>query len=104
MSQHIPQSGQDLFSLPDFHEDGDLFEDEEAVVKGYPTRQRMFIVLAIVVLALLLIGAVLFIKYRTHIVYQMGKVVQGDLALTINASGSLHTNVYTVNVVAHGKL
>ncbi len=103
MSQHIPQSGQELLSLPDFHDDGDLFDDE-VVLTGHPRRQRVLLVLAIVVLALLLIGTVLVIKYRTHIVYQMKKAVQGDLVLTINARGSLHTNVYAVNFMGAGQL
>jgi HlyD family secretion protein len=104
MSQHIPQSGQELFSLPDFRDDRDLFDDEESVLVAHPTRRRILILLSAVVLALLVIGAVLFIKYRTHIIYQMKRVVQSDLVLSINTTGSLRTNVYTVNVAGGGKL
>ncbi len=103
MSQHIPQSGQELLALPDFQDDGDLFDDEEALL-AHPTRRRILILLSIIVLALLLIGSVLFVKYHTHVVYRMNKVIQSDLVLTINATGSLNANVYAVNFMGAGKL
>ncbi len=104
MSQRIPQSGQELFSLPDFHDDEDLFDDDEALLTGHSQRRRILILLSIILLALLFLGTVLFIKHRPHIVYQAQKIVQSDLVLSTTASGSLHTNVYTVNVAAGGKL
>ncbi len=104
MSQHIPQSGQEILSLPDFHDDGDLFDDEDAALGAHPRRRRVLIFLAIIVLMGLIIGGVLLVMYRTHIVYQTKRVVQNDLVITVHAAGSLHTNVYTVNFVGSGKL
>jgi HlyD family secretion protein len=103
MSQHVPQSGEELFSLPNFHDDGDLFDDDTALV-AHPRRRRVLILLSIILLAVLIIGGVWFIKYRTHVVYQTQKVVQNDLVITVNATGSLHTNIYTVNFMGSGIL
>jgi HlyD family secretion protein len=104
MSQYIPQSGQDLLSLPDFHDDGDLFDDGDTALVAHPRRRRVLILLSIILLAVLIIGGVWFIKYRTHVVYQTKKVVQNDLVITVNAAGSLHTNIYTVNFMGSGVL
>ncbi|MBV9614585.1 MAG: efflux RND transporter periplasmic adaptor subunit [Ktedonobacteraceae bacterium] len=103
MSQHTPQSGQELLPLPDFHDDEDLFDDEASLMM-HPRRRRILIILSIVLLPLLLIGGVLVVKFRTHVVYQTRRVVQGDLVLTVNTTGALHTNVYTVDFMGTGKL
>jgi HlyD family secretion protein len=104
MSQHIPRSGQELFSLPDFQDDEDLFDDNDTALVAHPGRRRAFVLLSIIVLVVVVIGGVWFIKYRTHMIYQTKKVVQNDLVITVNATGALHTNVYTVNFMGVGVL
>lgn len=105
MSQRIPRPEEEILSLPDFHDDGDLFDDERSSsVIPARRRRRTFIILSIILLVLLLAGIVLVVKYRTHIVYQTKRITQDDLVLTVPASGSLHTTIYTVNFMGAGKL
>jgi HlyD family secretion protein len=104
MSQHIPQPKEDFFSLPDFHDDEDLFNEDPSSLVPPSHRRRIFIILSIVLLLLLLASVVFIVKQRTHIVYQTKKITQGDLALAVTASGTLHTNIYTVNFMEPGKL
>lgn len=104
MSQRIPRLEEEILSLPDFHDDGDLFDDERSSSVIPARRRRAFIILSIILLVLLLAGIVLVVKYRTHIVYQTKRITQGDLVLTVPASGSLHTTIYTVNFMGAGKL
>jgi HlyD family secretion protein len=90
-----------MLPMPVFHDDEDLFDDASVT----RSRRRLLrIVLLIVLLLLLLMGTVLVLKLRTHPVYQAQRVTSGDLALTVRASGLLHTNIYTVNFMGSGKL
>src|SRR5450432_805140 len=104
MSQHIPRTGTEILPLPDFHEDGDFFDDDASSLVTRPRRRLMRIILSMVLLVLLLAGIVLMVKLRTHVVYQIKKVTLGDLTLTATAAGLLHANVYTVNFMGSGKL
>jgi HlyD family secretion protein len=104
MSQHIPRTGTEILPLPDFHEDGDFFDDDASSLVTRSRRRLMRIILSIVLLVLLLAGIVLMVELRTRVVYQIKKVTLGDLALTVTATGLLHTNVYTVNFMGGGKL
>jgi HlyD family secretion protein len=104
MSQHIPRTGTELLPLPDFHNDEDLFGDDASSLVTRPHHRIMRIILPIVLLILLLAGVALVIKLRTHLVYQTRLITSGNIALTINANGLLHTNVYTVNFMGNGKL
>ncbi len=104
MSQSISQSREGLLSLPSFHDDEDLF-DEDPSSSVLPSRhRRIFIILSILLLVLLLVGGVLVVKYRMHSVYQTKRVTWGNLVLTVDASGLLHSNIYTVNFMGTGKL
>lgn len=102
MSQRIPQSGQEILSLPDFHDDEDLFDDDEVV--AHSRWHRVLFLLLIAVVGAGIIGCIWFVKYRPSLIYQTAKVVQDDLVITVNATGSLHANVYTVNFMGTGKL
>jgi HlyD family secretion protein len=104
MSQRIPRTGAELLPLPDFHDDDDLFGDDASSLVTHPRRRLVRIILPILLVILLLIGVVLTIKLRTHLVYQTREVTLGDLALTVTASGLLHTNIYAVNFTGNGKL
>ena len=104
MSQHIPRTGTELLPLPDFHDDDDLFGDDASSLVTRPRRRLIRILLPLVLLILLLMGTVLTVKLRTHLVYQTRKVTLGDIALTATSTGLLHTNIYTVNFMGSGKL
>ncbi|MBA2396545.1 MAG: efflux RND transporter periplasmic adaptor subunit [Ktedonobacteraceae bacterium] len=104
MSQYIPRTGTELLPLPDFHNDEDLFGDDASSLVTRPHHRIMRIILPIVLLILLLAGVVLVVKLRTHLVYQTRIITSGDIALTVNANGLLHTNIYTVNFMGNGKL
>ena len=100
MSQKSPQSDEEVLPFPDFHED--IFADEPP--KPHP--RRRLIILASILCVLLLLGIVLIVvvQHRPRIVYQVQSVTEGDLQLTVNASGQLQTTIYTVNFVGSGKL
>ena len=102
MSQRIPRTGAEMLPMPIFHDDEDLFDEDAAVMR--PRRRLLRIILPVALLLVLLTGTVLVLKLRTHPVYQAQRVTLGDLALTVRASGLLHTNIYTVNFVGSGKL
>ena len=91
-----------MLPMPIFHDDEDLFDEDAAVMR--PRRRLLRIILPVALLLVLLTGTVLVLKLRTHPVYQAQRVTLGDLALTVRASGLLHTNIYTVNFVGSGKL
>jgi len=100
MSQKSPQSDEEVLPFPDFHED--IFAEEPP--KPHP--RRRLIILASILCVLLLLGIVLIVvvQHRPRIVYQVQSVTEGDLQLTVNASGKLQTTIYTVNFVGNGKL
>lgn len=93
-----------MLPLPTFHDDEDLFGDDASSLVTRPRRRLIRILLPIVLLLLLLTGTVLVVKLRTHLVYQTRGVTLGDLAVTVAATGLLHTNIYTVNFMGSGKL
>lgn len=100
MSSQSPRADEEVLPFPDFHED--IFADDQP----QPHPRRRLIIISSVLLVCLLLGIVLVVvaQHRPHIVYQAQHVTEGDLVLTVNANGLLHTIMYTVNFVGSGKL
>src|SRR6266496_5098102 len=100
MSQQSQRSDEEVLPFPDFHED--LFASDPPE----PHPRRRLIIISSILLALLLLAVVLVVVglHRPRIVYQTQRVTEGDLVLTVNANGLLHTTMYTVNFVGSGKL
>jgi len=105
MSQHIPGPGEKVLPFPDFHDELDLFADDDSASSDlYPRRRRTLIIVSIGLMALLLATVLVVVKRWPHIIYQAQHITRGDLVLTFNATGPLHTNAYNVNFTNTGKL
>ncbi|HZO75631.1 MAG TPA: HlyD family efflux transporter periplasmic adaptor subunit [Ktedonobacteraceae bacterium] len=106
MTQHPPQSDNEILPLPGFHDDTDMFEGKVSSPTRRRSRRRLLIIISSVLLAVVLLGAVfaLINARRQRLVFQAQAVTQGDLALTVNGTGPLQSNVYSLNFSGTGKL
>ncbi len=106
MTQHPPQSDNEILPLPGFHDDTDMFEGKVSSPTRRRSRRRLLIILSSVLLAVVLLGVVfaLINARRQRLVFQAQAVTQGDLSLTVNGTGPLQSNVYSLNFTGTGKL
>src|SRR5579875_3588691 len=102
MSQQTPGPTPPLLSIGT-NDDADL----DAVLQPRPWWRRRGPIIGIAVLLLIvLIGGIAFALLRRPraVTYQFSQVTQGNLALTISATGPLQSGVYDVNFTGSGKI
>lgn len=106
MTQHPPQSDNEILPLPGFHDDANMFEGKVAAPPRRRSRRRLLIIISSILLVILLFSvAFAFINARRQrLVFQAQPVTQGDLTLTVNGTGPLQSNVYNLNFTGTGKL
>lgn len=108
MSVATQKPGEQLV-LPAIHDDNIHKEIEHyKVAPGPPPPRnpRWLTIASAVVLALMLIGVTLtvFLYREAPLTYQSQAVALGDLALTVNATGTLQADVYNISYAGSGKL
>lgn len=102
MSQQTPGPTPPLLSIGT-NDDADL----DAVLQPRPWWRRRGPIIGIAVfLLIVLIGGIAFALLRRPraVTYQFSQVTQGNLALTISATGPLQSGVYDVNFTGSGKI
>ena len=106
MTQHPPQSENEILPLPGFHDDVDPFEDHAPLPVKRSSRRRPLIIVSGILLAILLVGVIFFVinARRSRLIFQIQPVTQGNFALTVNGTGPLQSNVYNLNFTGTGKL
>lgn len=103
--QHRPLH--DMLDLPGFSEDTAPFESDTLSEPPRPWwRQRWAVIGGVALAVILLVGIVLtaLASRRTPAVYQYATATQGDLTLTVTATGPLQSAIYDVNFSGSAKL
>jgi HlyD family secretion protein len=101
MSQQLQSQ---LLSLPGLEDEG---EDTSLAAPSPPwwRRRGTIIGIAVLLLIILLGGLFLFLmNRRPRVTYQVQPVTQGNLSLTISATGPLQGGVYNINFTGTGKI
>ncbi|HEU5228768.1 MAG TPA: HlyD family efflux transporter periplasmic adaptor subunit [Ktedonobacteraceae bacterium] len=106
MTQHPPQSENEILPLPGFHDDVDMFEEKAPPPIKRRNRRRTLIIISSILLVVLLLGGAFALANarRQRLVFQAQQVTQGNLALTVNGTGPLQSDVYNLNFTGTGKL
>jgi HlyD family secretion protein len=104
MSQQTPNSPGQVLALPGLGESDD---DASLASPSPPWWRRRGIIIAIVILLLvILLGGLLlsFLNRRPRVTYQSRQVTEGNLSVTISATGPLQGGIYNINFSGAGTI
>src|SRR5216683_6731416 len=104
MSQQTPNAPGQVLALPGL---GDSEDDESLASPSPPWWRRRGVIVGIVILLLvILLGGLLLavLNRKPRVNYQFGQANQGNLAVTISATGPLQGGVYNINFSGSGTI
>src|SRR5712692_5450942 len=104
MSQQTPNAPGQVLALPGL---GDSEDDESLASPSPPWWRRRGVIVGIVILLLvILLGAFLLmlVSRKPRVAYQFQQATQGNLAVTISATGPLQGGVYNINFSGTGTI
>lgn len=98
----------DLLDLPNFNDDDtDVAEEEAPAAKRPWWRQPRWIAIVsgvLIVVLLLTVPMIVRAFNGPRVTYTTAQVTQGDLAVTVSATGPVQSSIYNVNFSGSGKL
>lgn len=97
----------DLLDLPNFNDDTDFADEESPAAKRPWWRQPRWIAIvagALIIVLLLTVPMIVRAFSGPRVTYSTAQAVQGDLTMTVSATGPVQSAIYNVNFMGSGKL